>query len=151
MSWIVAASAGAGLGLAYFAGLWFTIRILVRESRSALWVPLSYLCRFVLLGLGLATLSRRGAGGIFAALGGLWLARWHEVAVLFAIREGYLDHVAVQHVVGFLRALRRRLDELDGDVLDTIERDDELSAESTTRLRQAIESISRTPGETEAT
>src|SRR5262249_29736976 len=46
----------------------------------------------------------------------------HEAAVLFAVREGCLDRVAVEHVVGFLDALRQRLDDVDADVLETIER-----------------------------
>ncbi len=71
----------------------------------------------------------------------------HEVAILFAIREGYLDQVAVEQVVAFLGTLRRRLDEVDAGVLDAIERHDDLSADSTGRLRQAIESVQRTfPG-----
>jgi len=67
----------------------------------------------------------------------------HEVAILFAIREGYLDKVAVEQVVAFLGKLRRRLDDADADLLDTIEREDEISAASTARLRQALESVQR--------
>jgi F-type H+-transporting ATPase subunit alpha len=67
----------------------------------------------------------------------------HEAAVMFAIREGYLDKVAVEHVLGFLDALRQRLDEIDVDLLDDIEREDDLSAASTSRLRQAVESVGR--------
>jgi F-type H+-transporting ATPase subunit alpha len=71
----------------------------------------------------------------------------HETAILFAIREGYLDQVAVEEVVAFLDTLRRRLDEVEADVLDTIEREDEISTVSTNRLRQALESVQRTfPG-----
>ena len=65
----------------------------------------------------------------------------HEVAILFAIREGYLDPVAVDQVVAFLATLRRRLDESAADLLDTIERDDEISATSTDRLKQALSAV----------
>jgi F-type H+-transporting ATPase subunit alpha len=67
-----------------------------------------------------------------------------QAAILFAIREGYLDAVAVEPVVACLDALRRRLDEVDSDLLDTIEREDEISAASANRLRRALESIQRT-------
>jgi F-type H+/Na+-transporting ATPase subunit alpha len=67
----------------------------------------------------------------------------HEVAILFAIRDGYLDTVAVERVVAFLNMLRRQLDESETDLLDIIERDDEISDASTNRLRQALESVQR--------
>ena len=51
--------------------------------------------------------------------------------------------VPVEQVVAFLDALRRRLDEVEADVLDAIERDDELDAASADRLRQVIESVRR--------
>jgi len=71
----------------------------------------------------------------------------HEVATLFAIREGYLDHVVVDQVVAFLQTLRRRLDDAETDLLDIIEREDEISTASTNRLRQALESVQRSfPG-----
>ena len=49
--------------------------------------------------------------------------------------------MAVEQVVAFLRALRQRLDDSEGDLLETIERDDEISAASAIRLKQALESI----------
>lgn len=76
MIWITAVGAGAGLGLAYFGGLWLTVRSVVsRPSRSAF---LSYgaAIRLMLLGCGLTALGRLGAGPLVAALGGLWMSRW---------------------------------------------------------------------------
>jgi F-type H+/Na+-transporting ATPase subunit alpha len=67
----------------------------------------------------------------------------HEVATLLAIREGFLDKVAVEQVVAFLQALRRRLEDADAGLLDDIERDDEISTTSKNRLRQALESVAR--------
>lgn len=88
MNWIVAVSAGAGLGLAYFGGLWLTVIGVVRQPSRAVWVPVSGAARLILLGLGLAILSRRGAGSVLAALGGLWLSRWYLVQRLGGIRHG---------------------------------------------------------------
>lgn len=80
MNWIVAATAGAGLGLAYFGGLWLTVIGVVRHPSRAVWVPMaSGLIRLVVLGLVLAMLGRQGAGSLLAALGGLWLSRSYLV------------------------------------------------------------------------
>lgn len=81
MSWIAAAGVGAGLGLAYFGGLWLTVRGVARRPRRAGWVPVFNLARLALLGAGLALLGRRGADSLLAAMGGLLLSRW------FLIRE----------------------------------------------------------------
>ncbi|MFI5457471.1 MAG: F0F1 ATP synthase subunit alpha [Isosphaerales bacterium] len=74
----------------------------------------------------------------------------HEAAVLFSIREGYLDAVPVEQVVAFLILFQRRLDEVEGDLLDAIEHEDELSAAAMSRLRHVLESIQRTFSNTEA-
>ncbi len=87
MNWIVAVSAGAGLGLAYFGGLWFTVMGVVRQPSRSTWVPVSGAARFLLLGLGLAILSRQGAGSILAALGGLWLARCYVLQRIGGVRH----------------------------------------------------------------
>jgi F-type H+-transporting ATPase subunit alpha len=65
-----------------------------------------------------------------------------ECAVLYAVREGYLDNVPVEQVGAFLEALRQRLNELDHDILDALEGDraDEVLGG---RLRQAIEAVGR--------
>jgi F-type H+-transporting ATPase subunit alpha len=67
----------------------------------------------------------------------------HEAAVLFAVGQGGLDDVPVEQVVAFLDALHRRLDNLDSELLDTIEREDDVSTESAARLRQGIEAVRR--------
>ncbi len=67
-----------------------------------------------------------------------------QAAILFAIREGYLDPVAVDDVVSFLDALGRHLDEFGITLLDTIEHEDELSAASASRLKEVLESLQRT-------
>jgi F1F0 ATPase subunit 2 len=88
MMWIAAVGAGAGLGLAYFGGLWITVRSVVsRPTRSAL-VPYGAAIRLVLLAAGLAVLGRHGAGILVAALGGLWLSRWFLLHRLGGTRDG---------------------------------------------------------------
>jgi F-type H+-transporting ATPase subunit alpha len=67
----------------------------------------------------------------------------HEVAVLFAVGQGCLDDVPVDQVVPLLEALLRRLDAVDAEVLDAIEREDDVGTESATRLRRAIEWVRR--------
>jgi F-type H+-transporting ATPase subunit alpha len=67
----------------------------------------------------------------------------HEVAILHAIREGELDAIAVDRVVGFLNALQRHLDEVEGDLLDAIEQRGELDAGLEERLRRVIAMLQR--------
>jgi F-type H+-transporting ATPase subunit alpha len=67
----------------------------------------------------------------------------HEAAILFAVREGCLDAVAVEEVGPFLDALQQRLDELDRDLLDSLEGKDGLGASDEERLRQAIDAVGR--------
>jgi F1F0 ATPase subunit 2 len=88
LSWVVAIGVGAGLGLAYFGGLWLTVLSVVRRPSRAAWIPLSGVLRLTLLALGLALLARQGAGSIVAALVGLWLARGYLVRRLGAIGHG---------------------------------------------------------------
>ena len=88
MNWIVAASAGAALGLAYFGGLWFTVIGVLNQPSRAIWIPLSGAVRFLLLALGMALLCRQGAGSVLAALGGLWLSRCYLVQRLGGVRHG---------------------------------------------------------------
>ncbi len=71
MNWIVAVSAGAGLGLAYFGGLWFTVVGVVRQpSQGRLGSGERRRPASSSWALGLAILSRQGAGSVLAALGG---------------------------------------------------------------------------------
>jgi F1F0 ATPase subunit 2 len=88
MSWIAAIGVGAGLGLAYFGGLWLTVRQVTRRPSRIAWIPLGHLGRLSVLGLGLAGLSRHGAGGILAALGGIWLSRWILLHLLGGVGHG---------------------------------------------------------------
>ena len=77
MIWVAAVVAGAGLGLAYFGGLWLTVRGVVGRPARAGLVPYGGAIRLALLGSGLLLLGRQGAGALVGALGGLWLSRWY--------------------------------------------------------------------------
>lgn len=65
----------------------------------------------------------------------------HEAATLYAVREGYLDPVPVEAVGRFLDDLCRRLDELDPDVLQSLEGEAKWSDTMQARLRHAIEAV----------
>jgi hypothetical protein len=88
MSGILAIGVGAGLGLAYFGGLWLTVCRVVGRPSWAAWVPLGGLVRLLLLGLALALLSRQGIGCLLAAVGGLWLSRWFLLCQWGGISHG---------------------------------------------------------------
>jgi F-type H+-transporting ATPase subunit alpha len=68
----------------------------------------------------------------------------HEAATLFAIREGFLDTVAVEQVGAYLDALCRHLDEIDPALRDLLEREGELDAGARDRLGRALEAVRRT-------
>jgi F-type H+-transporting ATPase subunit alpha len=63
----------------------------------------------------------------------------HEAATLYAVREGFLDGLQSQQVSSFLDGLRRRLDELDVDLLESLDSGNELDRPTEQRLRQSIE------------
>jgi F-type H+-transporting ATPase subunit alpha len=71
------------------------------------------------------------------------LAPAQEVATLFAIREGYLDGVAVDRVGTFLAELYRAVDALPQELVAPIDTEDSLSAELQTRLRSCLEAVRR--------
>jgi F-type H+-transporting ATPase subunit alpha len=65
----------------------------------------------------------------------------YEVAILQAVRSGTLDALAVDQVVDFLDALERHLEEVEGDLLDTIETRGELDPALEARLQHASAAI----------
>lgn len=67
----------------------------------------------------------------------------HQAAALFAVREGFLDTVPVTEVGHSLEALRRRLNDLEPDLLDALESKDALSESVQGRLRRALEAFGR--------
>jgi F1F0 ATPase subunit 2 len=72
---LLAACLGAGLGLAYFGGLWLTVQHLARRPRAAGLVALSRGLRLAGLGVAVYLLVRSAPGDLLAAAAGFWLAR----------------------------------------------------------------------------
>jgi hypothetical protein len=87
MNWVVAAGTGFGLGLAYFGGLWLS----VRDLRPGRWGRLAA-GRTARLGLAAATfyglLKSGGFIAVAAGLGGMSLARWHLVRSIGGSADG---------------------------------------------------------------
>jgi len=79
MNWVTAASTGMGLGLAYYGGLWLTLRAVLNNSLGAGWLTVSRAARLGLVGTGFYGLAQEGAIIACAALGGLLLARWYLI------------------------------------------------------------------------
>ncbi len=67
----------------------------------------------------------------------------HEAAALFAVANGCLDDIPVERVGEFLDHLCGRLDEVEGDLLIGLERDDTLNETTVTRLAQACAAVQR--------
>jgi F-type H+/Na+-transporting ATPase subunit alpha len=62
-----------------------------------------------------------------------------ELVTLFAVREGYLDKLAVERVTPYLQALYHRLETVEPSLLRELEEADQLDGELETRLRHSIE------------
>ena len=88
MTHTVALTTGVGLGLAFFGGLWLTVRAFLRQTRSRLLLGSSQLLRFALVALTLYGLGREGADMLLAGLAGLWLARCWVLREIGGTRHG---------------------------------------------------------------
>ncbi len=75
MSGGMALAAGAGLGLAYFGGLWLTVRLVLRPGGGKLFL-ISQLARMALAGTVLLLLCRSGVTAMLVGLLGFWMGRW---------------------------------------------------------------------------
>jgi F1F0 ATPase subunit 2 len=84
----MAVGAGAALGLAYFGGLWLTVRGVVNHPSRLALVRYGGMVRVGILAVGLTMLCREGAGALLAAVGGLSLSRWLLVRGLAGGRDG---------------------------------------------------------------
>ena len=84
MTWVVALTTGAGVGLTYFGGLWLTLTI----TRGRALLTASYFARLALVGLVFAGLSLEGASHVIAGLVGLLLARRWLVARIGGVGHG---------------------------------------------------------------
>jgi F-type H+-transporting ATPase subunit alpha len=61
------------------------------------------------------------------------------VAVLFAVREGLLDSIAVERIDGFLASLTHRLEDTEPELLESLEKLAAMSPEVNGKLRRVIE------------
>jgi F1F0 ATPase subunit 2 len=75
MTWFAAMTTGMGLGLAYFGGLWLTIRWLLPLSGGGVWWVFSQVARMTLSGAAFYAVGREGAGLIIWMLAGFLFAR----------------------------------------------------------------------------
>jgi F1F0 ATPase subunit 2 len=85
MNWIIEVVVGVVTGLAYFGGLWLTVRRVVSGGRRTGFMLISLVLRTALFGLVFWVVSRQGAGEAMAAFGGFWIAR---CVLLARLKEG---------------------------------------------------------------
>jgi F1F0 ATPase subunit 2 len=74
MSWTTALTAGAGLGLLHFSGLWLTVRACLRPGLRRLILP-GQAARLALCAVVFWALAQDGAAALLLGLAGFWLAR----------------------------------------------------------------------------
>jgi F1F0 ATPase subunit 2 len=75
MNLMMAVLAGAGIGLAFFGGLWVSIRCAVQTPRRRGMIAVSGGLRWILAGVAFFVISRAGTAAVLAAFGGFWLTR----------------------------------------------------------------------------
>ena len=73
---MLAATAGAGLGLFFFGGLWWSLRRAMTSPRPALWVGCSLLLRMGGAAAGFLVASAGDWQRLLACLFGFLAARW---------------------------------------------------------------------------
>ena len=88
MSWIVAFSIGAGLGLVCVGGLWLTVRRTITMPARRTSAIISQIARLALAALVFVALRRNGMAAILPALAGFWIARWHLIRRLGVTADG---------------------------------------------------------------
>lgn len=76
LSWGLASLWGIGLGIFYFGGLWWTLRILPGKSNARLLLGLSFVLRALIALLGFYIIIQRGVYGFFFTIGGFFLIRF---------------------------------------------------------------------------
>ena len=76
LSTTFAAVAGAGLGLFFFGGLWWTLRRAMASPRPAVWVGCSLLVRLTVAAGGFVVVGAGDWQRLLSCLLGFWAARW---------------------------------------------------------------------------
>jgi len=66
---------GAGLGLVYFGGLWWTLQALPRKRNPKSWLGLSFVIRTLAVLLGFWVILQRDLPAFFLILPGFFLTR----------------------------------------------------------------------------
>jgi F1F0 ATPase subunit 2 len=87
MNWFAALATGAGLGLVYFFGLWWSVRQLLRSPGRRGWVVGGRIVRISVAGLGFLALSQFGGQVVVVGLTGFWFARWHLLRRLGGVHD----------------------------------------------------------------
>jgi F1F0 ATPase subunit 2 len=82
MTWVAALTTGAGVGLAYFFGLWLTVRQVIRGPRRNSLMVWSRMARLALVMLAFYALSRQGPAFLVMGLTGFWLTRGYLICRL---------------------------------------------------------------------
>lgn len=75
MNLIIALLAGVAIGIAFFGGLWVSVRCAVYSPRRRGMIAACGALRWLLVGVAFFLLSRAGAAAVLAAFGGFWLTR----------------------------------------------------------------------------
>ena len=87
MMWIAAVGAGAGLGLAYFGGLWLDVRRLGRGGAARF--AAGRVARLALAAVTFyALLTTGGVVAVLAGLAGLLGARWYLIRAIGGTADG---------------------------------------------------------------
>ena len=86
---LAAAVAGAALGLFYFRGLWWTLRLAMASPRPAVWVGCSLLLRLAGAAGGFVVVGAGDWARLLSCLLGFWVARG---LILRATAQGSTRH-----------------------------------------------------------
>ncbi len=79
---------GLALGLFYFGGLWWTLRIFTQKARARLWFGLSFLIRAFVVMLFFWIIVEKNIGAFFITFAGFFLMRFFLIRKLGIARKG---------------------------------------------------------------
>jgi F1F0 ATPase subunit 2 len=75
LSWSLASIWGAGLGLFYFGGLWWTLRSLPGRPHPRAWIGLSFVIRTLIALFGFWVIIQKDVYAFFFTIGAFFLTR----------------------------------------------------------------------------
>ena len=79
---------GLALGLFYFGGLWWTLRVFTQKARPKLWFGLSFLIRAFVVMLFFRIIMEKDISAFFVTFGGFFLMRFFLVHKLGMAKKG---------------------------------------------------------------